>query len=111
LIRLGILKTDRRSEFSVIVGLRVPGVVYSFSKTRLELFKNCIPNLVRFMSLTNKDALKDKEELSIKIRADAEKGVLHITDTGIGMACFVKHCLANKTSSLATCFFILLIVL
>jgi hypothetical protein len=40
---------------------------------------------VRFLALTDKDAMKDKEELSIKIRADPARGVLHITDTGIGM--------------------------
>jgi hypothetical protein len=40
---------------------------------------------IRFLALTDKDAMKDKEELSIKIRADPARGVLHITDTGIGM--------------------------
>ncbi|XP_038857578.1 endoplasmin-like isoform X2 [Salvelinus namaycush] len=37
------------------------------------------------MSLTNEDALAANEELTIKIKMDKEKNMLHITDTGIGM--------------------------
>lgn len=40
---------------------------------------------IRFRSLTSPDALRATEELSIRIKADVENGVLHITDTGIGM--------------------------
>ena len=36
------------------------------------------------MSLTDKAALSATEELSIKIKADPDNHVLHITDTGIG---------------------------
>ena len=35
------------------------------------------------MSLTDKSALSATEELSIKIKADKENNMLHITDTGM----------------------------
>jgi heat shock protein beta len=51
-----------------------------------ELISNASDALdkIRFISLTDKAALAATEELSIKIKADRENGVLHITDTGIG---------------------------
>ena len=36
------------------------------------------------MSLTDKSALSATEEMSIKIKADKENNMLHITDTGEG---------------------------
>jgi len=51
-----------------------------------ELISNASDALdkIRFLSLTDKSALAATEELSIKIKADKEAGVLHVTDTGIG---------------------------
>ena len=51
-----------------------------------ELISNASDALdkIRFLSLTDKSALSATEELSIKIKADKENKVLHITDTGIG---------------------------
>ena len=40
---------------------------------------------IRFMSLTDTAALSATDELSVKIKADKENNILHITDTGIGM--------------------------
>jgi HSP90 family molecular chaperone len=40
---------------------------------------------IRFLSLTVKSALAATEEMSIKIKADKDNNVLHVTDTGIGM--------------------------
>ena len=40
---------------------------------------------IRFLSLTDKSALAATEEMSIKIKADKENNILHVTDTGIGM--------------------------
>ena len=37
------------------------------------------------MSLTDPGALSATDDLSVKIKADKENNVLHITDTGIGM--------------------------
>merc|ERR1711971_510382 len=52
-----------------------------------ELISNASDALdkIRLMSLTDRSALAATEELSIKIKADKENHVLHITDTGVGM--------------------------
>lgn len=52
-----------------------------------ELISNASDALdkIRLLSLTDKKALGEFDELSIKIRADKENQMLHITDTGIGM--------------------------
>merc|ERR1719352_2096494 len=52
-----------------------------------ELISNASDALdkVRLLSLTDKGVLAATEELSIKIKADKENHVLHITDTGVGM--------------------------
>ncbi|XP_034032184.1 endoplasmin [Thalassophryne amazonica] len=52
-----------------------------------ELISNASDALdkIRLLSLTDEDALASNEELTIKIKSDKEKNVLHITDTGIGM--------------------------
>jgi len=52
-----------------------------------ELISNASDALdkIRLISLTDKTVLEATEELSIKIKADKENHVLHITDTGIGM--------------------------
>lgn len=51
-----------------------------------ELISNASDALdkIRFISLTDKSSLAATEELSIKIKADRDNHVLHITDTGIG---------------------------
>ncbi|KAG8439433.1 hypothetical protein GDO86_005589 [Hymenochirus boettgeri] len=52
-----------------------------------ELISNASDALdkIRLLSLTDDDALAANEELTIKIKCDKEKNMLHITDTGIGM--------------------------
>ncbi|KAL8595182.1 hypothetical protein ACOMHN_013855 [Nucella lapillus] len=52
-----------------------------------ELISNASDALdkIRFLSLTDKSSLSATDELSIKIKADPENHVLHVTDTGIGM--------------------------
>uniref|UniRef100_A0A8C1XTN9 Heat shock protein 90, beta (grp94), member 1 n=1 Tax=Cyprinus carpio TaxID=7962 RepID=A0A8C1XTN9_CYPCA len=52
-----------------------------------ELISNASDALdkIRLLSLTHDDALAGNEELTIKIKSDKEKNMLHITDTGIGM--------------------------
>ena len=52
-----------------------------------ELISNASDALdkIRLLSLTDKSALDATNEMSIRIKADKESGLLHITDTGIGM--------------------------
>uniref|UniRef100_A0A674F033 Heat shock protein 90, beta (grp94), member 1 n=1 Tax=Salmo trutta TaxID=8032 RepID=A0A674F033_SALTR len=52
-----------------------------------ELISNASDTLdkIRLLSLTNDEALTGNEELTVKIKSDKEKNMLHITDTGIGM--------------------------
>ncbi|XP_030628037.1 endoplasmin [Chanos chanos] len=52
-----------------------------------ELISNASDALdkIRLLSLTDDNALAGNEELTVKIKSDKEKNMLHITDTGIGM--------------------------
>ncbi|CAL8077034.1 unnamed protein product [Calicophoron daubneyi] len=52
-----------------------------------ELLSNASDALdkIRFLSLTDRDALNATDELSIKVKANKEDRTLHIIDTGIGM--------------------------
>ncbi|XP_054843897.1 endoplasmin [Eublepharis macularius] len=52
-----------------------------------ELISNASDALdkIRLLSLTDENALSDNEELTVKIKCDKEKNMLHVTDTGIGM--------------------------
>ncbi|XP_015278100.1 PREDICTED: endoplasmin [Gekko japonicus] len=52
-----------------------------------ELISNASDALdkIRLISLTDENALADNEELTVKIKCDKEKNMLHVTDTGIGM--------------------------
>lgn len=53
---------------------------------------------IRMLSLTDKSALDSTSELNIRIKADKESGMLHITDTGIGMT---KQDLVNNLGTIA----------
>lgn len=52
-----------------------------------ELISNASDALdkIRFLSLTDKEALGAIDEMTIRIKADKDNNLLHITDTGIGM--------------------------
>uniref|UniRef100_A0A6J0UPI9 Endoplasmin n=1 Tax=Pogona vitticeps TaxID=103695 RepID=A0A6J0UPI9_9SAUR len=52
-----------------------------------ELISNASDALdkIRLISLTDETALSGNEELTVKIKCDKEKNMLHVTDTGIGM--------------------------
>ena len=65
-----------------------------------ELISNSSDALdkIRFVSLTDKEALAATEEMAIKIKVDKENNMLHITDTGIGMT---KQDLLNNLGTIA----------
>ncbi|KAL3099188.1 hypothetical protein niasHS_000796 [Heterodera schachtii] len=65
-----------------------------------ELISNASDALdkIRLISLTNSTALAATEEFSIKIKADKENHILHITDTGIGMT---KQDMINNLGTIA----------
>lgn len=53
---------------------------------------------IRLLSLTDKSVLDAIAELNIRIKVDKDAGMLHITDTGIGMT---KNDLVNNLGTIA----------
>ncbi|XP_045534418.1 endoplasmin [Papilio machaon] len=53
---------------------------------------------IRLLSLTERDVLDSNPDLSIRIKAEPDKRLLHITDSGVGMT---RHELVNNLGTIA----------
>merc|ERR1719427_521347 len=80
-----------KHEFQAEVSRMMKLIINSLYKNKEIFLRELISNSsdaldkIRFMSLTDKAALAATEDLTIKIKADKDNNVLHITDTGLGM--------------------------
>lgn len=80
-----------KQEFVAEVNRMMKLIINSLYKNKEIFLRELISNAsdaldkIRFLALTDKQALGELEELVIRIKVDKENRMLHITDTGIGM--------------------------
>lgn len=86
-----LVEASEKHQFQTEVNRMMKLIINSLYKNKEIFLRELISNAsdaldkIRFLSLTDKSVLGDKEELSIRIKIDKENRLLHITDTGIGM--------------------------
>lgn len=86
-----IREKSEKHAFQAEVNRMMKLIINSLYKNKEIFLRELISNAsdaldkIRLLSLTNDDALAGNEELTVKIKADKEKNMLHVTDTGIGM--------------------------
>ena len=86
-----LLDASEKHQFQTEVNRMMKLIINSLYKNKEIFLREVISNAsdaldkIRFLSLTDKNVLGDKEELTIRIKIDKDNRMLHITDTGIGM--------------------------
>jgi len=80
-----------KQEFVAEVNRMMKLIINSLYKNKDIFLRELISNAsdaldkIRFMSLTDQNILGETQNLDVRIRADKENSMLHITDTGVGM--------------------------
>ncbi|CAF3798597.1 unnamed protein product [Adineta steineri] len=86
-----LVDSSEKHQFQTEVNRMMKLIINSLYKNKEIFLRELISNAsdaldkIRFLSLTDKSVLGDKEELTIRIKIDKDNRMLHITDTGIGM--------------------------
>uniref|UniRef100_A0AAY4DYE8 Endoplasmin n=1 Tax=Denticeps clupeoides TaxID=299321 RepID=A0AAY4DYE8_9TELE len=86
-----IREKSEKHAFQAEVNRMMKLIINSLYKNKEIFLRELISNAsdaldkIRLLSLTDENALTGNEELTIKIKSDKEKNMLHITDTGVGM--------------------------
>ena len=80
-----------KHQFQAEVNRMMKLIIHSLYRNKEIFLRELISNAsdaldkIRVLSLTDKEALSATDEFSIRIKADKDNNMLHITDTGIGM--------------------------
>lgn len=86
-----LVDASEKHQFQTEVNRMMKLIINSLYKNKEIFLRELISNAsdaldkIRFLSITDKSILGDKEELNIRIKIDKDSRMLHITDTGIGM--------------------------
>ncbi|CAF1084390.1 unnamed protein product [Rotaria magnacalcarata] len=86
-----LVDSSEKHQFQTEVNRMMKLIINSLYKNKEIYLRELISNAsdaldkIRFLSLTDRSVLGDKEDLTIRIKIDKDNRMLHITDTGIGM--------------------------